>query len=143
MRNLFFLLVFVVLSKALTSPLRAGRILNSVSYSILPSGMSPEALPFIESEAGLEIKAALDSNSGGSVTGLTLFMDSILKAMPSGSNAKKFFVPADMNTVDKRRFPDEGWTILTGLSMLPDDPARACRLGCSNLAVDAKITELS
>ena len=105
--------------------------------------MPLEALPFIESDSGLKIKAALESDSGGSATGLTLFMDSILKAVPSGSNAKKFFVPADMNTADKRRFRDEGWTILTGLSMVPDDPERACRLGCSNLAVDAKITELS
>ena len=143
MRNLFFLLVFFVISIALTSPLQAGGVLNSVSYSILPFGMSPEALPFIESKAGLEIKAALESNSGGSARGLTLFMDSILKAVPSGSNAKKFFVPADINTADKRRFQDEGWTILTGLSMVPDGPARACRLGCRNLAVDAKITELS
>ena len=55
MQNLFFLLVFVVLSIALTSPLRAGGILNSVSYSILPFGMSLEALPFIDSKAGLEI----------------------------------------------------------------------------------------
>ena len=143
MRNLFFLLVFVVLPIALTSPPRAGGILNSVSYSILPFGMSPEALPFIESEAGLEIKAALESDPGGSATGLTLFMDTILKAVPSGSNAKNFFVPADMNSADKRRFRDEGWTILTRLSMVPDDPARACRLGCSNFAVNAKITELN
>ena len=143
MRNLFFLLVFVVLSISLTSPLRAGGILKSVSYSILPFRMSPEALPFIESEVGLEIKAASESYPGGSTTGLTLFMDSILKAVPNGSNAKKFFVPAEMNTADKRRFRGEGWTILTGLSMVPDDPARTCRLGCSNFAVDAKITELS
>jgi ATP phosphoribosyltransferase regulatory subunit len=105
--------------------------------------MSPEALPFIELEAGLEIKAALESDPRSSATGLTLFMDSILKAVPSGSNAKKFFVPTEMNTADKRRFRDEGWTILTGLSMVPDDPARACRLGCSNFAVNAKIIELS
>ena len=143
MRNLCFLLVFVVLSIPSIPPLRAGGILNSVSYSILPFGMSLEALPFIDPEAGLEIKAALESDSGGSAAGLTLFMDSILKAAPSGSNAKNFFVPADMNTADKRRFRDERWTILTGLSMVPDDPARACRLGCRNLAVDAKITELS
>ena len=105
--------------------------------------MSPEALPFIESGSGLKIKAALESDSGSSATGLTLFMDSILEAVPNGSNAKKFFVPADMNTADTRRLRDEGSTILTGLSMVPDEPARACRLGCSNLAVDAKISELS
>ena len=69
MRNLFFLLVFVVLSIALTSPVRVGGILNSVSYSILPFGMSLEALPFIDSKAGLEIKAALVSDSGGSAPG--------------------------------------------------------------------------
>ena len=143
MRNLFFLLVFVVLSIALTSPLRAGGILNSVSYSILPFGMSPEILPSIDTEPGLEIKAALESDSGGSAAGLTLFMDSILKAVPSGSNAKKFFVPADMNTAGMRRFRCEGWTILTGLPMVPDTPAKACCLGCRNLAADAKITELS
>ena len=87
--------------------------------------MPLEALPFIKSDSGLKIKAALESDSGGSAAGLTLFMDSILKAVPNGSNAKKFFVPADMNTADTQRFRDEGWTILTGLYMVPVDPAKA------------------
>jgi len=142
MRNLFFLLVFVVLSIALTSPLRAGGILNSVSDSILPFGMSLKALPFIDSEVGLENKAALENDSGGTATGLTLFMDSILKTVPIGSKSKKLFVFADINTANTRRFRDERWTILTGLSMVSDNPARACHLRHSTLAVVPKITEL-
>ena len=66
-------------------------------------------------------------------TGVTLYLDSLLRALPSPEPAKLLFLPAEADTDEEARRQAEGWRTLRGLKSAADNRAEAKRLGCTHV----------
>ncbi len=66
-------------------------------------------------------------------TGFTLFMDTVLQAMPGPAPAKKLYLPHGTTPADGQRLRGEGWTTVAALAADKDAKAAARTLGCSHL----------
>jgi ATP phosphoribosyltransferase regulatory subunit len=86
--------------------------------------------------------ASLDGAAGEPATGLTLFMDTILRALPRQQSTKRIYLPVDAEASEASRLRCDGWQVISGLGAVDDNVQEARRLGCTHLSVDAKITEI-
>ena len=69
-------------------------------------------------------------------TGFTLFMDSVMRALPAADPPASVFLPAGTAAESGRRLRDEGWVTVAGLEDGVDPAAEARRLGCSHVLRD-------
>ena len=81
-------------------------------------------------------------DDGEPATGFTLYMDTVLRALPPPERGRSLFLPAGTGGDAAARLRAEGWRVLAGLEAAADDTAEACRLGCSHVFVGAKIVPL-
>ncbi|MEQ8354663.1 MAG: ATP phosphoribosyltransferase regulatory subunit [Kiloniellaceae bacterium] len=77
-----------------------------------------------------------------SSTGFTLFMDTVLRALPAPAPARRIFLPLGSDPEAARRLRGEGWTTLAGLTGVADPRAEARRLGCGHLFQDGETLEI-
>ena len=75
-------------------------------------------------------------------TGITLFMDSVLRAIPSTLEERRLYLPIETNISKARKFRSEGWITVVGLEADGDDKAEASRLGCSHLLSNGIIQKI-
>lgn len=75
-------------------------------------------------------------------TGLTLFLDTILRATPGPAPERRVFVPAETAPAEAARLRDEGWIAIAGLHPLDDAEAEARRLGCDHVLADGTVRRL-
>jgi ATP phosphoribosyltransferase regulatory subunit len=66
-------------------------------------------------------------------TGFTLFMDTVLAALPAPERRARLYLPFGVAPDEALRLRREGWPVLAGLEPALDDAAEARRLGCSHL----------
>lgn len=76
-----------------------------------------------------------------SATGFTLYMDSVLRALPAPAQARRVFLPFGTPPPDGRRLRAEGWITVAGLSAA-DPIEEARRLGCSHCFAGGAISEI-
>ena len=77
------------------------------------------------------------NNGGEPATGLTLFLDAVLRATAPAAMPDRLFIPADVPPGEARRMRAEGWIAVRGLSESTGaDEAR--RLGCTHIFRDGK-----
>ena len=82
------------------------------------------------------------TGSGGEpATGFTLFMDTVLRALPQPGPAPKVFLPAGTPAEEARSLRAEGWIGVAGLDDAQDPAEEARRLGCSHWLDGGKIKE--
>lgn len=81
-------------------------------------------------------------DSGEPATGLTLFMDTILKALPDAPAERRAFLPVDGDGALAKRLRDEGWAVIGALAPVVDARAEARRLACTHLVDGDKIVEI-
>ncbi|HEY1720681.1 MAG TPA: ATP phosphoribosyltransferase regulatory subunit [Magnetospirillaceae bacterium] len=67
---------------------------------------------------------------GEPATGATLFMDTVLDAMPAPEPAKRLYVPVGTAAAKAQKLRTEGWITVAGLAAVKDVKAEAKRLGC-------------
>jgi ATP phosphoribosyltransferase regulatory subunit len=78
---------------------------------------------------------------GEPATGFTLFMDSVLRALPEPAQPDRVYVPyAESDAA--RRVRADGWPALAGLVPEDDPAAEARRLGCTHLLEDGAVQPL-
>ena len=70
---------------------------------------------------------------GEPATGATLFMDTVLDAMPAPEPAKRIYVPAGTAPSVAQKLRAEGWITVAGLAPVKDAKAEAKRLGCGSV----------
>ncbi|RMD60898.1 MAG: ATP phosphoribosyltransferase regulatory subunit [Alphaproteobacteria bacterium] len=70
-------------------------------------------------------------------TGFTLYMDSVLRALPPPPPARRLFVPASAGAATAAAARADGWITVCGLDDHGDPRAEARRLGCSHVWIDA------
>ncbi|HEY4134282.1 MAG TPA: ATP phosphoribosyltransferase regulatory subunit [Alphaproteobacteria bacterium] len=86
------------------------------------------------------VNGSLEKDKGEPSTGFTLFMDTVLQAMPGPQPDKKLYLPHGAAPAEGRRLRAEGWTTVAGLAPAGDADAKAeaRRLGCSHVLIAGK-----
>jgi ATP phosphoribosyltransferase regulatory subunit len=69
-------------------------------------------------------------------TGFTLFMDSVLRALPAPSAPRRIYLPAGTPPALAAHLRAQGWDTVAGLAPVADDAAEARRLGCAAVVED-------
>ncbi len=80
---------------------------------------------------------------GETATGFTLFLDSLMRAVPAGQAPRKIYLPVGTNRSRAQHLRREGWITIAGLADGPSDEEEAQRLGCTHLLSGDDIRELS
>ncbi len=79
-------------------------------------------------------------------TGFTLYMDTVLRALPAANRAARIFLPEGCDPETGRSLREQGWPTLSGLEPVLEsagDPlAEARRLGCSHALIDGQVQEI-
>ncbi len=91
---------------------------------------------------GGRYNAGDDGEEAKSSTGFTLYMDSVLRALPKPEGARRLYLPADCPPARARDLRAEGWVTLAGLDDGAATRAEAQRLGCSHVLLEDRIVEL-
>ncbi len=81
-------------------------------------------------------------DDGEPATGFTLYMDTVLRALPPPERGRSLFLPAGAGGDAAARLRAEGWRVVAGLEAAADDAAEARRLGCSHVFVGNEIVPL-
>jgi ATP phosphoribosyltransferase regulatory subunit len=87
--------------------------------------------------------ADVNDSGGESATGFTLFMDTVLRALPRPEAARRLFLPAGTPASEGARLRGDGWVTVSGLDEVADVPAEARRLECSHALVQGKIVSVT
>jgi ATP phosphoribosyltransferase regulatory subunit len=66
-------------------------------------------------------------------TGFTLYMDTMLRALPAPAPGRRLFVPADAPAGEAGRLRAQGWPVVAALESVADPATEARRLGCSHV----------
>jgi ATP phosphoribosyltransferase regulatory subunit len=75
-------------------------------------------------------------------TGFTLYMDTVLRALPAADRAARIFLPEGCDPKTGRSLREQGWPTLSSLEPAVDPVAEARRLGCSHALIDGQIQEI-
>ncbi len=82
--------------------------------------------------------AGVGNGAAEAATGFTLFMDTVLRALPAASRPERVYIPLEAVGTVRARLQAEGWTTVAGLEPVADAEAEARRLGCSHVLRDGK-----
>lgn len=86
---------------------------------------------------------AAEARGGGEpATGLSLFMDTILKALPDPLARPRVYVPANTPPGEARRLRDQGWVAVAGLEAGSNPRAEARRLKCTHIVEAGRMRPL-
>ena len=78
------------------------------------------------------------TEAGEAATGVTLFMDAVLRALPRPEPRRRVLLAADTPIEVASRLRGRGWIAVTSLDTEVDLAAEAARLGCSHVFVDGE-----
>jgi ATP phosphoribosyltransferase regulatory subunit len=76
--------------------------------------------------------------AGETATGVTLFTDTVLRAIPFPETNPSTFAPFATPPATLAALRAEGTRIVQGLAAVADAPAEARRLGCTHVLRDGK-----
>jgi len=82
------------------------------------------------------------SEAGELATGFTLFMDSILRALPKQIRPDRLYVPFGTPVEKTKELRAEGWAAIAGLQLCDDDKREARRLRCTHVLAGDTVQEL-
>ncbi|WP_169570040.1 ATP phosphoribosyltransferase regulatory subunit [Sneathiella limimaris] len=80
---------------------------------------------------------------GETATGFTLFLDSLLRAVPATQKAKRLYIPLGTSEAEAAGFRNEGWVTVRGLSSDLTAEEDAKRMGCSHILLASEIQVLN
>ena len=96
---------------------------SGLSFTIFARGMSAE----------LGRGGRYEPDSGEPSTGFTLFMDTLIEALPAPAPTKRLFLPYGTSGREARRLRAEGWVTVAGLGAVDDLAAEARQLKCGHV----------
>ncbi|MBL6932113.1 MAG: ATP phosphoribosyltransferase regulatory subunit [Rhodospirillales bacterium] len=80
-----------------------------------------------------------NGDEGEPAVGMTLYMDTILRAVPPTPSGKRLYLPTGTSSDEARQLRAEGWITVDGLTQQTDVGNAAKRLGCTHFLSDGKI----
>jgi len=75
-------------------------------------------------------------------TGFSLFMDTVLRAVPESAPVSRIFLPSGTTLERARALRELGWVTVAGLEPAGEPASEARRLGCSHVWQDDAIVEV-
>ncbi len=109
---------------------------SGVTFTFFAAGVRGEL------GAGGRYQSAFNGDAGEPATGLTLFMDSVVRALDRGPSAPRLYLPHDAKTGAAAAWRGQGWAVVEGLTPTADAATEARRLGCTHYADGEDIHEL-
>ena len=106
---------------------------TGVSFTLLAKGVRGE----------LGRGGRYDLATGEPATGFTLYMDSVMRALPSPTNDRKLYLPAGTPASAAKNCRADGWRTVRGLAAVDSAPDEARRLGCSHIFLDGAAVEVN
>ena len=98
----------------------------------------------IRGELGRGGRYTLERNGASeSATGCTLYLDSVMRAMPEKLPEKRVFIPSGVARAVHKNLMAEGWITIAGLEEVDDVAAEASRLNCSHFWIDNSINSVN
>ena len=79
---------------------------------------------------------AQNNGNAEPATGFTLFMDSVLRALPAARRPRAIYLPEGTADAAAEALREEGWVTLAALDAEADPEAEARRLGCAAVLLD-------
>ena len=86
----------------------------------------------VRGELGRGGRYRTGNGEGEPATGLTLYTDTILRALPAQTPARRIYIPAGSDAANAKRLRGEGWVTVAGLDEVADAASEARRLGCGH-----------
>lgn len=84
-----------------------------------------------------------DDTEGEAATGLTLFMDTILRALPQADAPDRIWLADGTKLETARELRQQGWITIQQLDALAKPEAEAKRLGCTHILSSGKVKKLT
>lgn len=81
--------------------------------------------------------------AGESCTGFTLYMDTVLRALPKPAPSRRIFMPVGSDPARVKELQDQGWIVVSALETAEDLEGEARRLLCGHLLLEDRIEALS
>ena len=110
---------------------------TGVSFTLFATGVRGEL------GRGGRYRNAFPDDRSDSSTGFTLYMDTVLRALPPARRPARLFLPAGTETERGRALRAAGWVTVAGLDVAVEPETEARRLACSHLLLDGQVAELS
>jgi ATP phosphoribosyltransferase regulatory subunit len=107
---------------------------TGVTFTIFAQGIRREL-----GRGGRYLAGSSETSDGEPATGMTLFMDSVLRALPAARKEKRLYLPTKTDIGEARKFRSEGWITVDGLETDVDIKVEANRLRCSHFLFDGII----
>lgn len=82
------------------------------------------------------------NDNGEPATGFTLYVDNIMRVLPSPVARSRIYVPPGVPAGDLAGLRRDGWVTVAGLTEITDAPAEARRLECSHVWVSGRAEPL-
>ena len=98
---------------------------SGICFTIFPSG--------VRGELASGGRYAIGNGQGEVATGITLYVDTILRSLPAPANPRRVFLPAGTAPETGRALRAEGWITVAGLRKADPPEEEAVRLGCTHL----------
>lgn len=92
---------------------------------------------------GRYMAGAGDGNAGEPATGLTVYMETVMRALTPAEARPSVFLPFATAYADGVKLRAENWVTVQGLAKAADPAAEALRLGCTHLYERGKIKKLA
>lgn len=99
---------------------------TGVSFSLFVRG--------VRGELGRGGRYIAGERPGEPATGFTLYMDTVIRALPEAKAGPKLYLPYGLSPSLAMSLRQAGWVAVAGLEPVADAAAEARRLGCSHLA---------
>lgn len=80
---------------------------------------------------------------GEAATGFSLFLDSLLRAVPAPKVQSRVYLPFGTKSAQAAEIRAEGWIAVAGLASAQDASSEAKRLGCSHIYIDGRTVALT
>jgi ATP phosphoribosyltransferase regulatory subunit len=78
------------------------------------------------------------TEAGEAATGVTLFMDAVLRVLPQPEPQRRVLIPADTPVDVALQLRRQGWAAVRSFDAEVDPAAEALRLGCSHVFIDGE-----
>jgi len=82
------------------------------------------------------------NDKGEAATGLTLFMDTVMQALPKAQQTPSVFLPFATTPAEAKKLRTDGWRTVQALEKTSDARAEARRLGCAHVLENGNVVAL-
>ena len=83
------------------------------------------------------------TGAGEDATGVSLFMDAVLTALPAAQRMRRVLLPAGTPGAEGGRLRSEGWVTVSALDSGIEPAAEARRLGCSHALIEGTVVAVA